>query len=101
MSMKQEMEAALQAAFAPSALEVVNESHKHAGHAGDDGSGESHGDGASYAADDDEGDGPIRGSVCSLRPDAPLPSAPGPAELALILAAVLVHRRRAVYRRAA
>ncbi|MCB4455942.1 BolA family protein [Leisingera sp. McT4-56] len=42
MSMKQEMEAALQAAFAPSALEVVNESHKHAGHAGDDGSGESH-----------------------------------------------------------
>lgn len=42
MNVKQEMEAALQAAFAPSALEVVNESHKHAGHAGDDGSGESH-----------------------------------------------------------
>ncbi|MFY0310303.1 BolA family protein [Leisingera sp. D0M16] len=42
MSVQQEMEAALQAAFAPSALEVVNESHKHAGHAGDDGSGESH-----------------------------------------------------------
>ncbi|WP_264213033.1 BolA family protein [Leisingera thetidis] len=42
MNVKQEMEAALQAAFAPSALEVVNESRKHAGHAGDDGSGESH-----------------------------------------------------------
>lgn len=32
----------LQAAFAPTALQVVNESHRHAGHAGDDGSGESH-----------------------------------------------------------
>ncbi len=42
MNVKQEMEAALQAAFDPSVLEVVNESHKHAGHAGDDGSGESH-----------------------------------------------------------
>lgn len=42
MNVKAEMEAALQAAFAPSALDVVNESHKHAGHAGDDGSGESH-----------------------------------------------------------
>ncbi|MEX0302777.1 MAG: BolA family protein [Leisingera sp.] len=42
MSVKEEMEAALQAAFAPTALEVVNESYKHAGHAGDDGSGESH-----------------------------------------------------------
>jgi BolA protein len=29
-------------AFAPERLEVVNESHRHAGHAGDDGSGESH-----------------------------------------------------------
>ncbi|WP_373353536.1 BolA family protein [Pseudoroseicyclus sp. CXY001] len=29
-------------AFAPEALEIVNESHLHAGHAGDDGSGESH-----------------------------------------------------------
>jgi BolA protein len=28
--------------LAPDALEVVNESHLHAGHAGDDGSGESH-----------------------------------------------------------
>jgi len=32
----------LHAAFQPSRLEVVNESHKHAGHAGDDGTGESH-----------------------------------------------------------
>ena len=32
----------LTAAFGPSTLEVVNESHKHAGHTGDDGSGESH-----------------------------------------------------------
>lgn len=32
----------LSAAFAPARLEVVNESHRHAGHAGDDGSGESH-----------------------------------------------------------
>ncbi len=42
MNVKQEMETALQAAFDPTVLEVVNESHKHAGHAGDDGSGESH-----------------------------------------------------------
>ena len=26
----------------PQTLDVINESHKHAGHAGDDGSGESH-----------------------------------------------------------
>ena len=32
----------LDAAFAPSRLDVVNESGLHAGHAGDDGSGESH-----------------------------------------------------------
>lgn len=32
----------LSAAFTPARLEVVNESHRHAGHAGDDGSGESH-----------------------------------------------------------
>lgn len=42
MNVKMEMEQALKAAFAPSALVVENESHKHAGHAGDDGSGESH-----------------------------------------------------------
>lgn len=32
----------LEAAFSPSRLEVVNESALHAGHAGDDGTGESH-----------------------------------------------------------
>lgn len=37
-----EIEARLTAAFAPDRLEVENESHKHAGHAGDDGSGASH-----------------------------------------------------------
>lgn len=42
MSVKEEIEARLTAAFAPSALVVENESHRHAGHAGDDGSGESH-----------------------------------------------------------
>lgn len=36
------METKLQAAFAPSSLEVINESHMHAGHAGDNGTGESH-----------------------------------------------------------
>ena len=42
MGVKDEIEARLTAAFAPDRLEVVNESHKHAGHAGDDGSGASH-----------------------------------------------------------
>lgn len=42
MAVKDEIEQRLTAAFAPSVLEVVNESSKHAGHAGDDGSGESH-----------------------------------------------------------
>lgn len=42
MSMEATLRSRLEAAFAPTALEVVNESHKHAGHAGDDGSGESH-----------------------------------------------------------
>jgi BolA family transcriptional regulator, general stress-responsive regulator len=37
-----EMEALLTAAFAPTHLEVVNDSARHHGHAGDDGSGESH-----------------------------------------------------------
>ena len=37
-----EMEELLTAAFAPSRLEVINDSAKHHGHAGDDGSGESH-----------------------------------------------------------
>lgn len=42
MTVKSEIEARLTAAFAPTLLEVVNESHRHAGHAGDDGTGESH-----------------------------------------------------------
>ena len=42
MTVKEEIEARLTAAFAPSELVVTNESHKHAGHAGDDGSGASH-----------------------------------------------------------
>jgi BolA family transcriptional regulator, general stress-responsive regulator len=42
MSLENELKSRLQAAFAPSRLEIINESHKHAGHSGDDGSGESH-----------------------------------------------------------
>ena len=42
MAVKDEIEARLNAAFTPERLEVVNESHQHAGHSGDDGSGESH-----------------------------------------------------------
>ena len=42
MAVKDEIEARLTAVFRPSRLEVINESHRHAGHAGDDGSGESH-----------------------------------------------------------
>ena len=42
MSVKEDIEARLTAAFAPTELLVENESHRHAGHAGDDGSGESH-----------------------------------------------------------
>lgn len=38
----QEIEQLLQSAFAPSRLDVINDSAKHRGHAGDDGSGESH-----------------------------------------------------------
>ena len=41
-SLAQEIETLLGQAFAPSRLEVVNDSAKHHGHAGDDGSGESH-----------------------------------------------------------
>lgn len=37
-----ELTARLTQAFAPSRLEVVNDSHHHAGHMGDDGTGESH-----------------------------------------------------------
>ena len=42
MGMTDEIREKLNQAFAPTTLEVVNESHKHAGHAGDDGTGESH-----------------------------------------------------------
>ena len=42
MSIENELTQRLTAAFAPERLEVVNDSHKHAGHMGDDGTGESH-----------------------------------------------------------
>ena len=38
----QEIETLLREAFAPTRLEVINDSAKHHGHSGDDGSGESH-----------------------------------------------------------
>ena len=41
MTLEAEIRAALQS-LAPSDLDVINESAMHAGHAGDDGSGESH-----------------------------------------------------------
>ena len=41
-TLQTEMESLLTAAFAPSRLEVINDSARHHGHAGDDGSGESH-----------------------------------------------------------
>lgn len=42
MSVKDEIRARLEAVFAVDRLEIINESHLHGGHAGDDGSGESH-----------------------------------------------------------
>lgn len=42
MTLQQVIETRLTDAFAPRRLEVVNESAQHAGHAGDDGTGESH-----------------------------------------------------------
>lgn len=42
MNMQSQIEGKLKKYFSPSYLEVVNESYKHSGHAGDDGSGESH-----------------------------------------------------------
>lgn len=42
MSVEDEIRDALQASFAPEMLEIMNESAMHAGHAGHDGSGESH-----------------------------------------------------------
>ncbi|SDZ09442.1 BolA protein [Jannaschia faecimaris] len=42
MSIEAVIRARLQDGLSPSRLNVINESGKHAGHAGDDGSGESH-----------------------------------------------------------
>jgi BolA protein len=42
MRMEDRIRDCLTEAFAPRMLQVINESHRHAGHAGDDGSGESH-----------------------------------------------------------
>ena len=42
MGLDAEMKAALARDLSPEHLEVINESAQHAGHAGDDGSGESH-----------------------------------------------------------
>ena len=42
MGIADEMRARLEAAFAPEVLEIVNDSGRHKGHSGDDGSGESH-----------------------------------------------------------
>ncbi len=41
-SMEEEIRVLLKDAFAPERLEVINDSARHSGHAGDDGSGESH-----------------------------------------------------------
>lgn len=42
MQIERQIYEKLSAAFAPRELVVTNESHRHKGHAGDDGSGESH-----------------------------------------------------------
>lgn len=42
MSIKSEMIARLEAALSPVSIDLRNDSHHHAGHMGDDGSGESH-----------------------------------------------------------
>ena len=42
MGLDNEINAALAPGFATTTLNVINESHLHAGHAGDDGTGESH-----------------------------------------------------------
>jgi BolA family transcriptional regulator, general stress-responsive regulator len=42
MSVADEMHALLTAAFVPTRLAIINDSAKHSGHMGDDGSGESH-----------------------------------------------------------
>ncbi len=42
MSRDEQIRTKLEAAFAPTQLEVRNDSARHSGHSGDDGSGESH-----------------------------------------------------------
>lgn len=42
MSVANEIIHKLTQAFAPDHIDVVNDSHRHAGHAGDDGTGETH-----------------------------------------------------------
>jgi stress-induced morphogen len=42
MSVERDIRKKLTEAFAPAALEVVNDSHRHVGHAGSPGTGESH-----------------------------------------------------------
>ena len=42
MGMAEKIETAIREVIEVSSLEVINESHKHAGHSGDDGSGETH-----------------------------------------------------------
>jgi len=42
MALDADIRAALDGGLSPEHLEVINESHMHAGHSGDDGSGESH-----------------------------------------------------------
>ncbi len=42
MALDKEIDAALRAAFPQAVIHITNESHLHAGHSGDDGSGESH-----------------------------------------------------------
>jgi BolA family transcriptional regulator, general stress-responsive regulator len=42
MSLERNIREKLTSAFAPEALEIVNDSHRHAGHAGSPGTGESH-----------------------------------------------------------
>jgi BolA protein len=42
MRVEDEMKARLEAAFPGAGIEIENQSHLHAGHSGDDGTGESH-----------------------------------------------------------
>ena len=42
MTMDEIIKEKLQRALAPESIELYNDSHKHAGHAGDDGSGQTH-----------------------------------------------------------